>query len=264
MRVELGLLVFLVFGAMRHDQPETRYVDLAQGQDFAAVGLVSAGRIGAGSAVLIAPAWAVTAAHVVEGISTSALTVSWGPETYLIETIVSHPSSDLALLRLSSHPAGTSPALLYRGTSELGQEAVVVGFGIAGNGLQTMGAIFASPESEIGVKRAGRNRVDEIDFEGDLLADFDHPRDSLYNMMGDALPLDLEYFPLPGDSGGGLYIKNGDRWELAGITISGKAPRRDLKGDGNPMNALAYGHIGKWARVSLFANWILQTSEESR
>jgi len=66
-----------------------------------------------------------------------------------------------------------------------------------------------------------------------------------------------------GDSGGGLYIRDYGECKLAGITVAGMTPPRDVQGVGNPSRAIAYGHIAKWARVSAYADWILDTVEIS-
>jgi Trypsin-like peptidase domain len=262
MKVGLAILVFLVGGAIRHDRPEARYLELAKRPEFAAVGMVTASGDKVGSAVLITPTWVLTAAHLAAGGFPGHTTVSWGTYVSSIATVVVHPNADIALLRLSAPITGFRPASLYRKSDELGHEAISVGFGIKGHGLQAMGAIFGSAADSTKLKRAGENRIDQIGEEGILMADFDHPTDSRYNMMGDAKPLDLEYLPLPGDSGGGLYIRDDDEWKLAGITVSGITPLRDVEGVGNPSKAMAYGHIAKWERVSSFVDWIQDTVEE--
>jgi hypothetical protein len=257
-------ICLLLMGAIRHDRDASRYEALALLPAFQAVGLVVADGVASGSAVLVSADWAVTASHVIREARGDSITIKLPQESLTVETVIFHPDADLALLHLSSSAQATRAATLNTRPDELGRQAVSVGFGMLGNGLQSMGEIFRDTDSKIGVKRAGYNRIDEIDDSGLLLADFDHPTDARYNMMGDASPLDLEYLPMPGDSGGGQFIQVDDTWVLAGITSGATTPRVDVKGDGNWFNALAYGHIANWTRVSSYAGWMEQIVEGRR
>jgi len=242
-------------GVIRHDRADEQYLELAQQPQFDAVVLIRDDTRLLGSAVLIAPSWLITARHVVE-TSPARLRVEVGGQTYRADRLVRHLDADRALVRLASPVESMRPARRYRGDSELGSRGVSVGFGISGRGDETIGDITIRGAQTIGSKRAGENMIDDIKQENILRADFDHPNDSLYNMMGAPEALDLEYFPFSGDSGGGLFMLDGAQWVLAGVTISGATPPRDLRGDGIPANALAYGWISQWHRVSAFNAWI--------
>ncbi|MEM1125084.1 MAG: trypsin-like serine protease [Bacteroidota bacterium] len=260
------LIAFLVWGPLvammhptgitRHDRDDDAYTQLAGQPPFEPVAMVRSGSQFAGSAVLVSASWLVTAKHVVESFRAPSLSVELLGRQHAVESVVRHRSADLALLKLSAPVQEVKPATRYRGDRELGLQGVSVGYGVAGRGDETMGAILERGTETVGTKRAGANEIDEMEGALILLADFDHPSDTLYNMMGSAQPLDLEYLPMAGDSGGGLFIEDEGTWALAGVTISARTPRRRTVDSGMFSETLAYGWISQWHRISSFNQWV--------
>jgi hypothetical protein len=223
-------------GTIRDDRLDTTYRSYGNQSQFAAVGSYSAGSA-FGSFTLIAPQWALTAAHVVDtnlnadlsddAITGDTLTVG-GVTRHAAEAIVPvgingnrgwdgniNAGFDLALVRLDSPITTVTPATLYTSFQELGKQITSVGFGQSGTGKT--GATTSS-----GIKRAGDNVVDQLfGFSNGLTAlryDFDEPSPRTSpNVFGSSAPLDLEYSIAPGDSGGGSFIFEDGQWLLAGV-----------------------------------------------
>lgn len=94
-----------------------------------------------------------------------------------------------------------------------------------------------------------------------ILSDFDAPRgdptvpapyDTL-NPLGDANPLPLEFSVAPGDSGGPLFLDDGNGLVVGGINsfIHGPPPP-----DGDGTDNATYGDLSGYLRVSAFNGWI--------
>lgn len=160
---------------------------------------------------------------------------------------------DLAVVTLAEPVKDVIPATLGTATDELHARAVGVGYGASG--------IASKPEdvNAIGEKIAGENMIDELAgnvYKGNLSlmkCDFDRPvKEMDCNKCGDGKPLPLEYVSTGGDSGGGLFRQNNDKWELIGI----------LSGGGTDIDQLLrtgyYGQTMLWTRVSLFYDWIME------
>ncbi|MEZ6191462.1 MAG: trypsin-like serine protease [Phycisphaerales bacterium] len=145
--------------------------------------------------------------------------------------------NDIAIIELSKRipQARNMKAKLSRNVNQAtGKTGTIVGFGQAGSG-----ALGIDPTSLPGIKRAGTNKIDNVNraIGGQLSVDFDADPNlyrtlqtdagvllppSLYDTFTgeyhiepDDIPLAQEYMPAVGDSGGGLFI-NGNT--LAGIT----------------------------------------------
>lgn len=115
-------------------------------------------------------------------------------------------SCDLALITLEKPLKNAPVIILNRATDELRDTVTGVGFGVSGPAHM--------PELVIpySVKIAGQNIIDSIGgplYNGiatEMYADFDAPgKLKNCNSMGSAKPLDLEYSPGGGDSGGPLF-----------------------------------------------------------
>jgi len=103
-------------------------------------------------------------------------------------------------------------------------------------------------------------------YKGGLLAfDFDNPNGSI-NSLGDnyisedelllgsgsstAEALEFESGTVEGDSGGPLFVKDGDTWKIAGVLSGGLGESLSNFQDGN------YGDISVYIRVSQSIEWI--------
>lgn len=159
----------------------------------------------------IAPHHFITAKHI-SGVAVGE-PFQYGGLEYITIAKINDPDHDLTLWEVD----GTFPtyAPLYSGSSEVGQGCVVIG-----RGTQRGDAVVANGETKgwkWGAKdfviRWGTNEVSGIaDYNaGDsalLVADFDFGAGTNECMLSDK------------DSGGALFIKDGDVWKLAGINIS--------------------------------------------
>lgn len=207
---------------------------LVLGARFPAVGRVVAPQA---SATLIAPQWALTAAHVAADLAPGA-ELEFGGVRHAVAEVVIHPSGaapagarqppevDLALLRLAAPVTGIVPLAPYRGRAEQGARLVLVGFG-------DHGAAGAVRQRADGRRRAVENLVADAGPRR-LFLPFDAPP------AGPA----LEGIGAAGDSGGPALIEVAGAWQVAGVSSGA---------DGPPG---AYGTVDVYARVSAQAAWI--------
>ena len=259
-------------GVIRDDRDDSVYRAYATQPQFAAVGSYSTGSL-FGSFTLIAPQWALTAAHVVdtdgdgdvadETISNDTLRIgaeSRRPTQLIVPTGVNgnpgwngniNSGFDLALVQLDQPFTSIAPAPIYTSFQELGKQVTQVGYGQSGTG--TNGATTAS-----GTKRAGDNVVDQYNtFANGATAlrwDFDEPAPRTSpNFSGSSVPLDLEYLIAPGDSGGGSFIFEDDTWYLAGVH-SGTYNLYNYPGASS--NTSTYGDAALITRVAAYQQFI--------
>jgi hypothetical protein len=235
------------------------------------------GRI-TGSGVLLASGLHIlTAAHVVDALvpadSQVVFETAGGLVSHRIQAMTSYPEHvitnqgiwhDLALITLEqAAPLTAARYDLYLATDELGQVATLTGYGQAKS--HTGEDI---PENSV-TRRAAENTIDAtgtslalVGFGGSLadqlIFDYDDgtiSRDSLGDMLGIAnLGLrDSEGIITPGDSGGGLFIQEGDDFLLAGInSFVSRWPATDI-------SLTADSSLGDFAgvtRVSSYTEWI--------
>ena len=210
-------------GGWRHDRDRSLFREVGHRAEFSSVGLLrrNGSSESGGSGVLIRPSWVLTAAHVVDGWSPAEdYSFVWDDEIVPVAEVILHPGHairptddrvDLALVRLARSVRGVSPAEILESGQELGARVAMIGHGFAQPG-NTLGANQTPP----GEKYGGFNIVDSVTAT-QLLADFDSPVAPELNALGDAQPDSLEYIPLGGDSGGGVFVRVGDEWQLAGI-----------------------------------------------
>jgi hypothetical protein len=157
---------------------------------------------------------------------------------------------DLAVVTLKDSITGIKPAVLNSEFDETGSKVVGVGYGANG--------IANDPKSvkQRGEKIAGENVIDSIGGENylgksaQLFCDFDCLNNKSCNKFGSPVPMGLEYLCSGGDSGGGLFRKKSDSWQLVGICSDSYTDIQQLMMTGY------YGQIMGWARVSVFADWI--------
>ncbi len=224
---------------IRHDRQDARYRQLGQG--YPAVG--SFLPQGEGVLTLIAPQWAITAAHVARDISPFTRTAVFAGREYPIERLFFHPSwdgragydhTDLALIRLAGPVEGIEPVVPYTGTDEVGQQVVFVGWGDTGTG-QT------GPTRADRQRRAATNVATGADRRWITFL-FDEPPGGT----------DLEGISGPGDSGGPALLDRGTRVYLIGVSSA-----NDDMGTGAGL--CEYGSTEVYARISTAAGWIEST-----
>ena len=271
-----AVFIFQLFfcGIFRHDAEQSAIVSLANEKQFDCVVKVTENDKNLGSGVLISPNYILTAVHII--ISTNQLfnkkkkTADIDPadfrfvvkgKTYIAKRFIIHPDflkngmasgTDLMLVELQNVVPDIIPATLNTNFDELGALVTGVGYGISG--IVTPKGILKTKTAMD--KTAGRNTIDEFggkivnDKPSLLLFDFDNPDNPETNKMGSAIPVDLEYTTAGGDSGGGLFRKKNNRWELLGILHGSSSDIEDFRKNGY------YGQISQWTRVSLFKDWI--------
>jgi len=215
---------------IRHDRSDADSLKLAE--RFGAVGRV----IPDGACTLIAPTWAVTAAHVAASTAPGA-TITFGDRTATITRAVLHPDGaarkgvppevDLALLELVVPVPGVTPLPLHRGRDELGATLVIVGYGDFG----TPSGLLTRTD---GRRRAATNVVVDAGPRR-LFMKFDAPPDGT----------DIEGVGGPGDSGGPALIEVAGVWQVAGVSSASM--------DGKPGQ---YGVTDVYTRVGSYLGWI--------
>jgi hypothetical protein len=215
---------------IRHDRTDASSLTL--GQRFGAVGRV----LPDGGCTLIAPTWAVTAAHVAASIGKDGA-VNFGNRVYRVKRTVIHPEGrsqegvppevDLALIELATPVEGITPVSLYTDADELGKTVYIVGNGDYGN-----------PRTGIrrsdGQRRAVTNTVSDAGPRR-LFVRFDEP----------PAGSDHEGIGAAGDSGGPALIEEGGRVFVAGVSSASTG--------GKPGQ---YGVTDVYTRVSAYATWV--------
>ncbi len=227
---------FAVVG--RHDVSDERLVSL--GKEFSATGRV----IPDGSCTLIAPQWAITAAHVARSIRPGTGRVAFLGREYVVKRVVMHPKGksrrqgpggvDLALIEFKEDVADVTPTPLYRETDEEGGTAYIAGFGDIGDGKKR-------PVRSDGRCRAVTNVIHEVDADH-IFMKFDPPPGGT----------ELEGVGGPGDSGGPAYVRQDGKAYLVGVShasMGGKPGR--------------YGTTDIYMRVSSQLDWIDKTAGTS-
>jgi len=216
----------------------------------------------------------LTAAHVVSGYSAADMTVYFdlgsGRQSYDVSAINMHPlyvdgnfpAYDIAVITLAS-AAPVAGYSIYRGSSELGTNFQLVGYGMAGTGA---GGQEEAEQTDQEVKRTGSNTYEALysqtlgiaGFESVptnslLFYDFDDgssARDAMAVLAGvNNLGLGLnEVNSTQGDSGGPTFI-NG---QIAGIVSGGSSFSTDI----NSETDSSFGEISFDTRVSYYASFI--------
>ncbi|WP_182864766.1 S1 family peptidase [Rhodopirellula sp. JC639] len=269
MRRGPGVLLLLILGAVslpsatagtiRHDRADSSYTSLAA--SYPAVGALTWSNMIC-SATLIDQDWILTAGHCLDadGFSASDWTfdltdsgggVHVGAERFVYSGWTGDltTGTDIALLRLATSELSVTPATINTNTSEVGQTATHVGYGVTGTGVTGITA-------PAGTKRAGRNVVD-VDgsvvggYSDDILfEDFDSGSAG-DNFFGTATQLDLEYLIAGGDSGGAVFMDFGSGDVLAGVHSFIASVDGNTDAD--------YGDLAGSIKVSSYASWITST-----
>ncbi len=183
------------------------------------------GLFGSVLATPIAPNYFLAAKHVGGGIGA---TLSYGGNTYVADSFVDSPTSDLRIF----HTTGTfsTYAPLYTRSDEVGRDLVVLGRGYERGSGVTMGGSVVGWQwgGTSNAERWGTNTVSgKINFGGSLgsllYADFDHGASATEATLSS------------GDSSGGVFIQDptDNVWKLAGINYGVDGPfYRDASGGG--------------------------------
>lgn len=238
-----GLVIYLVLassacaGTIDDDIADARYREY--GETFAPytariVGVQTDDSPAFATCTLVAPEWALTAAHVVEEMAHCCVVT--GTAAHKIDRIVVHPeyvrifADDIALVHVETPFALKRYPPLTDGTEAVGSVCAAAGYGVTGK--ITVG--FNTGDAEI---RAGTMVLDYI--EGtNYICRIDRGRSP------------LPFAIAPGDSGGGLYAAASDgRTVLVGVNSftskRGKPPMRSAVGEES-------GHT----RVAPYLDWI--------
>lgn len=254
----LLLLISLPANAIivRHDTGYGRFI--ASESDYPAVFPVLREEAGHTCvATLVAPQWALTAAHCVleTGLAEiiargHAFAIEIAGADNAVSRVLYHPQwpgdaddmqsaseVDLALLKLSSPVRDVTPLAIYRGSAEVGKEVTFLGWGLAGVGS-------SSDRFRDDRLRFARNTVTAADSR--LHFDFDDPapRNSR------AVP--FEGIPGLGDSGGPALLPDEHGPVLIGIAV-GEA--------GEVQRAGRYGAHIIYERISRHVDWIIEHAE---
>lgn len=227
-----------------------------------------------GHGVLIAPQWVVTAAHAapmqMKGMDCD---VSIGGVARRVKRVVIYPgykklpneivtealasgdlskisaflaaSNDIALIELASPVTDVTPVPLYRGNQEVGMTAELMGKGATGHGDKGQ----EPGSSHRTVLRRAFNVIVAAD-------------DRYVSYRFDAPPaaLPLEGITGSGDSGGPLFIGEGNSTQLIGLASWSKyPPDHPFWKTWNPSRPFVeglYGVVVNAVRVSSYAKWI--------
>ena len=197
-----------------------------------------------GEAVLVDSRWLLTAAHLAKDIKvgTEAKKITIGEREYVPDRVVVHPDwesagkgDDIAMVHLSEPVHGVSPVAIYRGTSEAGCIATMVGHGYSG----TLESGPSPKEAWDHKKRGATNKVEKVVRGKWLMFLVDRPETAT----------DLEGTSGPGDSGNPAFIEVEGTLYIAGIG-SFTDDTTDDKIVGN------FGDREAFTRVSRYAEWI--------
>lgn len=230
----------LLAGTRDPNTPDSQYVEF--GKKFTSVRRIRAvirynekDTYQYGSAVIIQPHWALTAAHVLEGATGPEILNDDDTKYPLSHVVVHHDYQhanigyhDIALVYSPKDFALQFYTPLYTDHDEVGKAVTIAGYGFHGT-------FHTGMRENDGRKRAGHNKIESTE------------KAVLICTPSQTGKFPLEFIITPGDSGGGLFI--GDK--LAGINSFLSAV--DKKPDGT------YGDEAAHTRISLYADWVNTT-----
>jgi hypothetical protein len=154
------------------------------------------------------------------------------------------PGSDLRIYKVKGGMPSWSP--LYTGSNEVGQTVTVFGRGTQrGRGVFVNGVNKGWKwGAEDGVQSWGTNAVSGIANGGSTQGEF-------LTLNFDAKGTAFEGALSRGDSGGGVFINNGGKWQLAGINFSADGPFA-FTTNGTTFDASVFDRGGLWAQSTGF------------
>jgi hypothetical protein len=194
---------------------------------YAAVGKVGDANGDKATGTLIAPQYALVAAHSVANVPTAQVTFTVGGVTYDVDEVFIHPAylselsgqdgaSDIAILKLASAVTNVAPAKLIDAAPSVGEFLNLVGFGTK----------FGS---EYGIKRVGSTpNVDQL-----------NPTTFRWTYRHA-----YETNSTQGDSGAPLFLTYGGAEYVAGIVSGGRN------------ESASFGDVAVNTRVDAFLPWI--------
>jgi hypothetical protein len=266
---------------IRHDVPKEKYV-LAEA-DFPAIFPISDdGKIKNCVATLIAPQWAITAAHCTilinkESLNTHPYSVNIGSKKSNISNYFTpkefgrfnvsrdennnitgvEPATemnfqyDMALLKLEKPVTHVKSISTYQDNNEIGKEVLLLGWGDFSTG--DIGIDEAHPVND-GKFRQAWNQVTSVD-KNRLKFIFDDPRPDNTK----ALP--LEGVNGPGDSGGPALAMTSTGYKVLAVSSGGDYPSNMTN---IPKETGQYGWEESYIRTSMMNDWITTTMDENK
>jgi hypothetical protein len=204
------------------------------------------------TAVLINPWYVLTAKHAVASWpgNTATFYLDSGPVVYNIAEVFTHPTADIAVVRLNRDTGMTGYPLYDPNVygSEVGQAGTLLGYGMSGTPATVQAG--GDPNYPRGTLRIGYNKIDLIDPNYStrgacLRMDFDSPSTPGPN---GSLGADKEAMIALGDSGAPVFLEAGGSLRVAGVGAA-IAPY-------DPNHWPKYGDYGYAVRVSTYASWI--------
>jgi len=242
---------------IRHDVDDSKY--RIQDPEFPAL----VDMPGEGHGVLIAPQWAITAAHTLSGNSDLQHVVINGvsrdvervvvhagnktlPQALIDQAMASGEamlivvflasSDDIALIKLTQSVTDVAPVELYKDSNEPGQIAKIVGKGATGTGAN-------------GHSPNGPNRTELRRAFNTITSAHGRWLCYLFDQPPSALP--LEGTLGNGDSGGPVLLQSDDHWLLAGL-----GSWKVAQGDVRTARPGRYGQTSCNVRLSHYIEWI--------
>jgi hypothetical protein len=228
-------------GTIEDTIPDSRY--RAYGEQFAAytcrlVGTNTKGEVQVGTCTLISPHWALTAAHVVEHLTSGGVMSDAG--FHRIDRIFIHrdyngtfAEHDIALVHVASRFEASFYPPLTDGSEQPGSVCVAVGYGVTG----PLSSGYDRGDAEI---RAGTMRLGSTERSVWVCQ---------IRRGGSPLPFGIA----PGDSGGGLWARAADgRTVLVGVNSYTATTAKNTRSRAGEES----GHT----RVALYREWIAEVA----